>query len=51
MYTFSIPAVITQILIPTTELIIQTGNATNEAYAEFETKPVIVEVTLGKCSI
>ena len=39
---------ITQIFIPTAELVIPTGTQNNEANAEIETQPVIVEAK--KCS-
>ena len=47
---FLIPAVIVQIFIPTAELVILTGIATNEANAEIETQPVTVEGKISKCS-
>ena len=40
---FLIPAVIAQISIPTAELVIPTGIATNEANTETEMQPVTVE--------
>ena len=46
---FLIPAIITQIFIPITELAIPIGIATNEAKAEIETQPVIVETKIRKC--
>ena len=45
-----IPAAISQIFIPTAELVIQTGRQTNEANAEIETEPVIVETEISKGS-
>ena len=42
---------IAQTFIPTAELVIPTGIATNEANAEIETPPVAVEGKIGKCSI
>ena len=47
---FLIPAVIAQIFIPTAELVILTGIATNKANAEIETQPVTVEGKISKCS-
>ena len=38
-----IPAIIEQTFIPTTEFVILTGTQTNDANAEIETQPVIVE--------
>ena len=42
---------IAQIFIPTAELVIPTGIATNEANAEIETQPVIFETKISKCLI
>ena len=41
---------IPQVLIPTAELVIPTGTKTNEANAEIETQPVIVETKISQCS-
>ena len=41
-----IPAVIVQIFIPTTELVIPTGTQTTEANAEIETQPVSIETKI-----
>ena len=46
---FLVPAVITQILNPTAEIVIPTGTATNEVNAEIETQPLIVEPKISKC--
>ena len=46
---FLIPSIIAQIFIPTAELVTPTGIATNEANAEIETQPVIVETKTSKC--
>ena len=49
---FLISAVIAQISIPTAEIVIPTGIATNEANAEIERKPVTVETKISKvCNI
>ena len=41
---------IAQILIPTAEIAMPTGTWTNEANAEIETQPVIVETKISKFS-
>ena len=41
---------IAQIFILAAELVIPTGTQTNEANAEIETQPVIVEVKISRCS-
>ena len=46
---FLIPAIITQIFIPITELAIPIGIPTNETKAEIETQPMIVETKIRKC--
>ena len=48
---FLIPAVIAQILNPIAELVIPTGTPSEEAKAEVEIHPVIVEAKKRKCSI
>ena len=49
---FLIPAVITQIFNPISELsVIAVGTPTKEAKAEMETHPVIVEITISELSI
>ena len=48
---FLIPAVITQIFNPITELVIPMGIPTKEAKGEIETHPVTVEIKISKCSI
>ena len=45
-----IPAVMAQMFIPTTELVIPIGTQTNEDDAEIETQPITVETKLSKCS-
>ena len=40
---------ITQIFIPTAELVMPTGAQTNEANAEIKTKPGTVEARTSKC--
>ena len=40
---------IAQLFIPTAELVIPTGKATNEANAESEKQPVTVEAKISKC--
>ena len=47
---FLIPAVITQIFIPTVELVIPARTQTNEANAEIESQLVILEGNISKCS-
>ena len=47
---FLIPAMITQIFIPTAELVMPTGAQTNEANAEIKTQPGTVEARTSKCS-
>ena len=47
---FLIPAVLAQIYIPTAELSISTGIATNEANTEIEAQPVTAETKISKCS-
>ena len=42
---------ISQIFIPTAELVIPTGTQTNEANAEIETQPVTVETKISNSSI
>ena len=49
-FYFLIPAVISQICIPTVELVIVTETQANEANAETETQPVTVETKISKCS-
>ena len=44
---FLIPAVIPQIFIPIAELLIPTGTRANEANAEIETQPVIIEARIS----
>ena len=41
---------ITQIFIPTAELVMPTGTQTNEANAEIKTQPGTVEGRTSKCS-
>ena len=36
--------------IPTAELVIPAGTQTNEANAEIETQPVVVQARISKCS-
>ena len=48
---FLIPAAVTQIFNPTAELVILRGIPAKEAKAEMETHPVIVEITISRCSI
>ena len=48
--SFLISAVISQIFIPTAELIIPTGTQTNEANAEIGTRPVTAETKIIKSS-
>ena len=45
-----IPSVVTQIFIPTAELVIPTGTQTNEANTKNETQPVTVEARISKYS-
>ena len=45
-----IPAIIAQIFIPITEIVIPTGISTNEANAEIETQPVTVEAKINEFS-
>ena len=45
-----IPAIIAQIFIPITEIVIPAGISTNEANAEIETQPVTVEVKINEFS-
>ena len=40
---------ITQIFIPTEELVIPTGKQTNKPTAEIETEPVTLETKISKC--
>ena len=47
---FLIPAMIAKMLNPTTKLEIPIGTQTNEANAETETQPAIVEARISKCS-
>ena len=47
---FLISAVITQIFIVASELVIPIGMATNKANAEIETQPVTLEAKIRKCS-
>ena len=47
---FLITAVITQMFIPTAELVIPIGIQTNQANAEIETQPVTVESRISKIS-
>ena len=47
---FSISTVIAQVFNPTAELVMPTGEQTNEANAEIETQPVAVKVRISKCS-
>ena len=51
IYTFLIPAVITQIFNPIVELAIRIEIPTKEAKAEIETHPAIVETKISECSI
>ena len=48
---FLIPAAISQIFNPIAELIFSIGIPSNEAKAEIEIHPVIVEAKIRKCSI
>ena len=48
---FLIPAAISQIFNPIAELIFPIGIPSNEAKAEIEIHPVIVEAKIRKCSI
>ena len=48
---FLIPSVIAQIFDPISDLVIPIEISTEEAKAEMETHPVIVEVTISKWSI
>ena len=41
---------ISQISVPTAELVIPTGTETNEENAEIETQPVTIETEISKCS-
>ena len=45
-----IHALITQIFIPTAELVIPTRIAASKSNAEVETQPVTVEAKISKCS-
>ena len=47
---FLVHAVITQIFIPTAELVIPTRIAASKVNAEIETQPVTVEAKISKCS-
>ena len=47
---FLVPVVIAQIFIPTAELLIPTGMATNKANVEIETQPVAVKAKISQCS-
>ena len=47
---FLIHAVIADIFVPTAELVIPKGIATNEANTEIEMQPVTVEAKISKCS-
>ena len=47
---FLIPAVITQIFVPTAELAIPSGTPTNEANSDIETQPMIIEIKITKYS-
>ena len=46
-----IPAVIAQFFIPTAELVIPTGTQTNEADAEIETQPEIVDSKISSVQL
>ena len=48
---FLIPAVIIQVFNPIAELVIPIGIPTEEAKAEMETPPLIVEITISERSI
>ena len=48
---FLIPAAISQIFNPIAELIFPIGIPSNEAKAEIEIHPVIVEAKIRKCSV
>ena len=47
---FLIPVEITQMFIPSAELIIRTGTKTNEANAQIKTEPVTVKSKTIKCT-
>ena len=49
-FYLTVPAMIEQIFTPTAELVITTGTQTNEANAEIEMQPVIIETKISKCS-
>ena len=46
---FLLSAMFAQIFIPTVKLVKPTGTQTNEANAEIETQPVIIEARTSKC--
>ena len=47
---FLTPALIAQSFISTAKLVMPTGTQTNEVNAEIETKLVIIETKISKCS-